>query len=333
MKKKSIFILLAIFVVFVVVAIIIEGPVGNRGKKKAAKESILFPGFNPDQIYSVEIITKDRNVKLSKDNDLWVVATADNYPADPSVIEEMLETAKDLKMKRIVSKSAEKYSQFRLDEEGVEVKMFGVGEDALAHFIVGKPGPDYVFSTYLRKVDRGEVLLVEGSIKSSFDKGSRGWRDREILKFDDSQVQGLTLVSEENGEISMQIQENGDWQIIKPEIASAKKDAVDRIVRGISDLSADDFAEKKELKEYKLDEPLSKVIVDLKDGTSRILLVGDKSDRQYYVKSEGKDTVFMLSESKVDRIFKSLEDLKAEVEEVEEEAEEPEQSKPEEEPS
>ncbi len=333
MKKKSIFILLAIFAVLVVVAIIIEGPVGNRGKKKAAKESILFPGFNPDQISSVEIITKDRNVKLSKDNDSWVVATADNYPADPSAVEEMLGTAKDLKMKRIASKSAEKYSQFRLDEEGVEVKMFGVGEDALAHFIVGKPGPDYVFSTYLRKVDRGEVLLVEGSIKSSFDKGSRGWRDREILKFESDQVQRLTLVSEENGEISMQIQENGDWQIIKPEVASAKKDAVDRIIRGISDLSADDFAEKKELKEYKLDEPPSKIMIDLKDGTSRILLVGDKSDRQYYVKSEGKDTIFMLSESKVDRIFKSLEDLKAEVEEVEEEAEEPEQSKPEEEPS
>ena len=317
MKKKSIFILLAIFVVLVVITIIIEGPLSNRRKKEAAKESILYPEFNADQITSVEIITKDRNVKLNKENDLWVVVTADNYPADPDAIEEMMKTTKDLKMTRIVSKSAEKYSQFRLDAEGTEVKMFGAGEDPLVHFIVGKPGPDYIFSTYLRKADLDEVLLVDGSIRSAFDKGSRGWRDREILKFDSSQVQRLTLVSEENGEIAMQMQENGEWQIVSPEVAPAKKDVVDGIIRDISDLSADDFAEKKELKEYKLDEPKSKVMVDLKDGTSRILLVGDKLNRQYYVKSEGKDTVFMLSESKINRIFKKLEDLKAEVKEPE----------------
>jgi hypothetical protein len=101
---------------------------------------------------------------------------------------------------------------------------------------------------------------------------------------------------------------------------------VDDIVRSVSKLSADDFAEEKEppegeeeavspLKEYKLDQPQSKVIVDLKDGTSRILLIGDKSGYRHYVKREDKDTVFMLSKSKIDRLFKALEELKANVEE------------------
>ena len=166
MKKKSIFILLIIFAALVVVAIIVEGPMSNRDKKKAAKESILFPGFDADQVSSVEIKTPEKSVKLSRENDSWVVATADNYSAAPEAIEEMMEAVKDLKLNRIASKSAEKYSQFRVDEAGVEVKMLGAGEDVLAHFIVGKPGPDYVFSTYIRKADREEVLLVDGSIRT-----------------------------------------------------------------------------------------------------------------------------------------------------------------------
>ena len=74
-------------------------------------------------------------------------------------------------------------------------------------------------------------------------------------------------------------------QIVEPEVASAKKDEVDSIIRDISKLSADDFAEKKEeasteeatdpLKEYKLDKPQSKIMADLNDGTARVLLIGE----------------------------------------------------------
>jgi len=321
MKKKSIFILLVIFAALVAVAIIVEGPMSNRDKKKAAKESILFPGFDADQVSSVEITTPERSVKLSRENDSWVVATADNYSAAPEAIKEMMDVVKDLKLNRIASKSAEKYSQFRVDEAGVEVKMLGAGEeDVLAHFIVGKPGPDYVFSTYIRKADREEVLLVDGSVRTAFDKGSRGWRDRTIIKFDPTQVQRLMLISQDKGEIAIEAQENGGWQIIKPEVFPADKETVDEIVRDIANLSADDFAEKKELQEYKLDEPLSKLMVDLKDGTSRIVLFGDEANRQFYVKSEGKDVVFKLSKTRTESIFKDLEALKAQPKEAEEEA-------------
>ena len=349
MKKKSIVILLAIFIVLVLAVIVIEGPLSKRGKKKAAEESILFPGFAADQVSSVEIRTKDREIKLNKEGESWLVATSDNYPADTEAVRAVLDNVKELKLTLIASKAAEKHSQFEVDESGVEVKMLGAEEDVLAHFFVGKTGPGYM-STYVRKADQDMVLLIDEPLKYTFDKGERGWRDRTVFDFDASQVQRLTLVSEEKGEIAIVAQEDGGWQIIKPEVASAEKEAVDDIVRDISKLSADDFAEKRKepeeeeagetaeaevaspLKEYKLDEPQSKVMVDLKDGTARVLLIGDKSGYQHYVKREGKDTIFMLSKSKIDRLFKDLEDLKAEMEEEKPEGEqEAEEAKPDEE--
>jgi flagellar basal body-associated protein FliL len=319
MKKKSIFILLAVLVVLVVVVIIIEGPLSERSKKEAAKESILFPGFETDQVSSVDIKTQDKEVKLKKEDNTWVVATAGNYPADPKSIEDMLGKVRDLKSTLTASKSADKHSQFEVDESGVEVTMLGTGEKALAHFFVGKMGPDYI-STYVRKADQDEVLLVGEYLRGVFDKGARGWRDRTVFDFDASQVQTLTLVSEEKGEMAIAAQEGGGWQITKPEVAPAEKEAVDDIVSEISKLEADDFAEQKEettdpLKEYKLDKPQSKVVVDLTDGTARVLLIGDESGYRRYAKREDKDIVFLVSKSKIDRIFKDIEELKAEVEE------------------
>ena len=330
MKKKNIFVLLAILVVLVLAVIIIEGPMSNRGKKKAVKESILFPGFESNRVTSVEIKTKDNKVKLNKENDTWIVATAENYPADLEAVEDMFSKVKDLKSSLVASRSAEKHSQFEVDESGVGVAMLGSDESVLAHFFVGKMGPDYL-STYVRKADQDEVLLVSEYLKSVFDKGARGWRDRTIFDFDSSQVQRLTLVSEEKGEIAIEAREDGSWQMIKPEVAPAVTEAVDDILRDLSKLDADDFAEKEEvtsgseekqaadpLQEYKLDEPQSKIMVDLKDGSARVLLIGDESGYRHYVKREEKDTIFLVSKSKIDSIFKDPEELKAEIEPEEE---------------
>jgi flagellar basal body-associated protein FliL len=325
MKKKTIFILLAVFVGLLLIALLIEGPLSNRGKRQDSKELTLFPDFEANKVYSVEIKTKDKEVKLNRENDTWVVSTADNYPADQKAVEDMLNKVKDLKSSLIASKSSEKHSQFEVDESGAEVKMVGTsGDNLLAHFFVGKIGPDYM-STYFRKADDNKVLLINEYLKSIFDKGARGWRDRTIFDFDPFQVQRLTLMPQDKDEIAIESQEDGSWQIIKPEVAPAEKEAVDDIINDLSKLSADDFAEKKEpsegeaefdpMKEYKLDEPESKITVDLKDGTARILLIGGESGYRRYVKREGKDAIFLLSKSKIDRLFKGIDELKAKPEE------------------
>ena len=335
LEKKNIFILLGVLAAVVLIAVIIEG-MGKRDKKKAEKASILFPGFAADRVSSIDIKTKDRKVKLNKEGDTWLVATADNYPADAEAVQAALDKVKEMKSTFVASKSADRHSLLEVDEEsGVGVAMLGSENgEVLAHFFAGKMGNDFM-STYVRKVDQNEVLLVEGYLRNIFDKGIRGWRDRTIFNFDTEQAQKLTLTSKGKGNIVINTREDGGWQIIEPEIAPAEKDVVDGIISQISKLSADDFAEKEEpaeqtdteieteqppnpLAEYKLDDPQSKVMVDLNDDTVRILLVGDLSGQKYYVKREGKDTVFLLPKGKIDSIFKTLEDLKAEPEEPEE---------------
>ena len=302
MKKKNIFILLFVLGVFVLAAFIMEGPIGKRKERKAAKESILFPGFETDRVASVEISAKDREVRLDREGDSWVVATSDNYPADAEAVETMLDRVGDFRAAFTASRSAEKHSLFEVDESGIEVKMLGTAEDVLAHLFIGKLGPG--MSSYIRKADQDTVHKVDGYVGPIFDKADRGWRDRTIFDFDASQVQRLTLISQDKGEVAIEALEGGGWQIVSPEVVPAEDAAVGEIVRDIAGLSADDFADEEDPEEYKLEDPQSKAMVDLKDGTARILLVGGESGYRRYVKREGKETVFLLSKSKIDRIFK-----------------------------
>ena len=335
MKKKNILILLGALIAIILIAVIIEG-MGKRGEKKMEEASILFPGFQADRVSSIDIKTKDKKFKLNREGDTWLVATADNYPADEKAVQAVLDQASEMKSTFVASKSVDRHSLLEVDEvSGVGVALLGPENgEVLAHFFVGKMGNDFM-STYVRKADQNDVLLVDGYLRSIFDKGVRGWRDRTIFNFDTEQVQKLTLISKGRGKIAIDAKEDGEWQIIEPEIAPAKKDVVDGIISQISKLSADDFTKKEEpaeqtdteteteppanpLGKYKLDDPQSKAIVDLSDGSAKFLRVGDLSGQQHYVKREGKDTVFLLSKSKIDSIFKTLEDLKAEPKEPEE---------------
>ncbi len=105
MKKKNIFILLGVLAVLVLAAILIEG-MGKRDEKKVEKESILFPGFAADQVSSIEIKTEDKEVRLNKEGENWLVATADDYPADQEAVEKILDTMTDLKSTLTASRSA-----------------------------------------------------------------------------------------------------------------------------------------------------------------------------------------------------------------------------------
>ncbi|MBD3184056.1 DUF4340 domain-containing protein [Candidatus Poribacteria bacterium] len=321
MKNKKILILLSIFIVLLVITIILERPFGD---KESDEETLIFPDFDADQVVSVEIKTKDKEVKLNKEGDTWIVATADNYAADAKAVSDMLAKVKELEISLVASKSADKHAQFEVDEEnGTQIKLFGPEDKLLAHLFVGKMGSDFM-STYVRKANQDRVLLVDGYLKSSFDKGTRGWRNRTIFDFDESQAQRLTLVPEDKDEIAIEAQEDGSWQILKPEVAPGNKEEIDRIVRDIAKLSADDFPKKEEeteetpidlLEKYNLNPPKSKIMVDLKDGTARVLLIGDESNAKNYVKREEKDTVFMVYKSKINKIFLDIESLKAKVEE------------------
>ena len=312
MKTKQLLILGAIFVVLVIVVLLFENPFGQSEYEKKVETAMpLFPNFNEEQVVKIEITATGETTTLSKQDDNWVVASMDNYPADGEGVAELLSKVTEFKNTQRVSNNPEKQLEFEVDSTGVEAKLMDASDKVLAHLFVGKTTPGFL-SSYVRPADSNDVYVAQGYLQSVFNKGTRTWKDRTIFNFNKGIVTQLNIISPEEM-VELRLDADGAWQMLKPIAAAAKTTEVDALLTTFSGLDTDDFAEAKdELAEYGLDTPQSTISAVLNDGTTATLHVGKEEEGKLYVKRDDKDTVFRLFKSNVDRLIKKSDTLKAE---------------------
>ncbi len=313
MKIKQLLVLIGVLVVLGLLVLIFENPFGKSEEQKKVEEAgLLFPYFNKENVAKIEIISAFglTTTILVKQADLWLVETMDNYPADQTAVKELLDKVAEMKTVQRASSNPEKQAVFEVDSSGVEAKLIDTSGNVHAHLFAGKTTPG-IFYSYVRAADSNDVYIVNGHLKSTFDKGYRSWRDRTIFSFLKEDVTHLTIRSEEE-EIELQIDAAGVWQMLKPIVSAADGTEVEAITELMSSLETDDFAEAKELSEYGLDVPKMSITATLKDGSARTLLIGVEESGAYYVKRGDKVQIFELNKGRVDKLIKKSADLKSE---------------------
>ena len=312
MKTKQLLILGCIFVVLVIVVLVFENPFGqSEYEKKVETATPLFPDFNKEQAAKIEIIATGETTTLSKQEEAWVVASMDNYPADSEGVAELLTKVGELKNTQRVSDNPEKQAEFEVDSTGVEAKLIDINDKVLVHLFVGKITPGFL-SSYVRAADSNDVYVAQGNLQSVFNKGTRTWKDRTIFDFNNGIVTELNISSPEET-VELRLDAEGTWQMLKPEAAIANTTKVDNLLTTLSGLDTDDFAEvQDDLAEYGLDTPQSVISAALNDGTTATLYIGNEAEGKLYVKRDDSNTVFRLFKSNVDRLIKKSDTLKAE---------------------
>ena len=313
MKTKQLLVLVGVLVVLGLLVLILENPFGkSEDQKKVEEAGLLFPYFNKENVAKIEIIAAFglTTTVLVKQDDQWLVESMDNYPADQTAVGELLDKVAEMKTVQRASSNPEKQAVFQVDSSGAEAKLTDASGNVLAHLFAGKTTPG-IFYSYVRAADSNDVYIVDGHLKSTFDKGYRSWRDRTIFSFLKEDVTHLIIRSEEE-EVELQIDAAGAWQMLKPIVSAADGTEVEAITELMSSLETDDFVEPKELSEYGLDAPKMLITAALKDGSARTLLIGNEESGAYYVKHEDKAQIFELNKGNVDKLIKKSADLKSE---------------------
>ena len=313
MKAKTTVILFGIFIILLLFVYLFEGPLSERAQKKGKGVIALFPDFEKDSATKIEVKNSTKKLSLERKEEGWLISDTDGFIADPNLVDNTLNTVKKFTRENIASNNPEKQEPFEVNQEkGVEVKVSDADQKMLAHFYIGKTGPSF-FSTYLRKEGSNEVILVQGAVKPTFDKTIKNWRDKTILNFLPGTITHLTLKTLID-EIELQKDEEGKWQIAKPEKAKAKEEEVDAIETTLASLKAVDFAEDYDLKKYQLDKPQISITAILEDKEEKRILIGKKDEEksQYYVKNQAKKTIFLVEKYQIDKMNKTLQDLKKE---------------------
>ena len=308
MKTKKLLILVAILIGLVVIVALVEKPFAkSEYTRKLAEAKPLFANFTKESAAKIEITASGQTTTLGKENGHWYVVSMDNYPADAEGVQGLLEKVAMFKTSELVSNNPEKQAEFEVDSSGVEAELLDAGGNTLAHLFLGKTTPGYL-SSYLRAANSNNVYVGKGNLKSTFDKGSRSWKDRTIFSFNKGDVTPLSISSEE--EIELKIDAEGKWEMLAPFTSPVKQTELDTLLQNYSALDADEFAGEEDLSKYGFDPHRASVSATLNDGSTRILLVGKEEDGKHYAKRKDNDSIFMLYAFKVDQLLKSAEDLK-----------------------
>ena len=307
MNFKKTIIFAAVLCFLLIVYYLIESP---KKDAKKPEHPLFLSGFDKAQAAAVFLKSKAKGeISLRKKADGWVVAVnKKTYAADPAVIDNLLATTAKIRIESIVSRSPGKFQAFEVDaENGVDVRIDDAAQKSLAHFVVGKSGPD-LFSTYLRLADAQQVVLASGMLKMAFDRELKDWRNKTIFSLNQQEITGYQAA----GDMQYQLQKgaNSAWEVTAPEKFAPKKEIVEDCLKTIAALNAADFAEGR-LQDFQLDKPMREITVTMKSGPARKLLIGkDKNAFQRFVKTADADTVYVLESYNLEKLSPPLAVLK-----------------------
>ncbi|HID95370.1 MAG TPA: DUF4340 domain-containing protein [Candidatus Latescibacteria bacterium] len=147
--------------------------------------------------------------------------------------------------------------------------------------------------------------------------GAKRERAKELAKkvfpFEEDEVKGLSLRYSGRTVVCSKEQE-GEWKITSPVETDGDKTAIERIVTDLRNLKFDRVVvdSAAQLSEFGLSDPEVEVSLELEEGATDTLLLGDKSPTGSYVfaKRSSQPEVFTLSAWTLDSMRKTLYDLR-----------------------
>ena len=295
--------------ILILLVIVFANPFKDSIRKSKTPEGALWEGVVADRADQIQLETGGAvPVMLSREGGGWVVESQGSFPADTTAVSSMLRAVRNAVSTGIVSTNPENRSKFQVDSLGVRVTLSGGGSKLLA-FTLGKVGTDFTTS-YVRPEESNQVHVVRGINRNLFSR-PQGFRDRTLFRFDPAAVQSVNLFTPD-----------GSWEVLRGDTAwalsrpggspvAAKDTEIDAVLRSLSNLSADGFAEAAVLEtQTGLESPAYIVTVRFSGGDESAILVGKKNEKnQFYTARLDRGVVYLLGEWRINSVARKYEDL------------------------
>ena len=271
---------------------------------KAAQEASL-PKLESDEGADKITVTNGEKGEfvLEKKGEEWEVVKPLSAKANGQNVKLALANLGELKIREQISSNpdAELLKGYELDAaKGLRV-------------VVEKGGKVVVDAVFGKSGGRGQLMTIAGTqgvfaatgfSNFLFARDTKGWRDVEITKFEDTKAIGLHYAL---GDRKLDFTLEGTaWSGTENGKALARFDAerVKDALRSLQTLNADDFADGKADADVGLDKPVGSFQVDLKEAASiKLTIGGETPSKGRWVKRQGAGVATALPSYAVDWIM------------------------------
>lgn len=311
MITKKNYKLITVFAVLLIAAYFIKiAPWANHKLEVEA----IFSELDASEIDRIEITKNEKNIILEKKNDLWVVATSDDFKAEQERAGNIITQIISAEQLALVSENPENQPKYQIGDKDTRVKFF-TNDNLKVDFFVGKLGNSYN-TNYLRMADSNSVYLVNVGLNALF--ADLDFRDKQILKIAKEGIDKLEFIYPKS-EILLEKDEN-IWKVKTEKEFNANQNAIDEILNLVSNFKALEISIDNNLKNSGLDNPKLKLNI-FQGENKNALLIGDEikdsnSENNAiigrYAKLENSEIIYIIYKYASEQLMKELKDFQAE---------------------
>ena len=231
--------------------------------------------------------------------DAWSLEKPSKAKANASNVKSLLENLPKLSLSEAIAENKDEYERWGVSDEKALHATFYKGQENVFDVYFGENGSRGQM-TRLAKHDG--VFAIKGFSKWLYERDSKGWRDKSMLKFDDKEVVKVQVQNDKGVFVFDKAGEgwtgkHGKTAALAKPIDKFQPSKVDDLLRAYKALSAIDFGDGKAPKDLGLDPPEATVTIELKGGTGvHVLKVGKTSEgTNRWALTNGSDQIYSIS--------------------------------------
>lgn len=275
----------AILVIQLILTAIIFWP-----RPPAVTGGALIEDFQADQVASLTITDGEgTQSNLAKQGDVWVVPTADQFPADGSKITPILDQLSSLQTDRLIASNETSYPQLKVADSDFERRLEVTLQDGTSYAIyVGTSAGAQ--ATHIRRGDQAEVYLTGDLTTFDVNAAISTWIDPIYVTLPQTATIALNLTNP-NGSFDF-TQEGGTWNMAGLNAEEPfKATTLTTMLNQITSLRMKAPLGKEAKADYGMDAPQAIVTLLTNEGEKTLTIgaqqgedyVAKWSDSEYYV--------------------------------------------------
>jgi hypothetical protein len=238
-------------------------------------------------------------VLVKKGEEDWALDKPAPAKGNASNVKSMLDALKRIEAKELIDASKDSYAKYKVTDEKALHAVFYKGKDVALDAYFGEDGSRGQMTRFAGK---DGVFAVKGYSSYLFNRDAKSWRDKTIFKFEEKDVQKVTLENE-NGTFTFE-KAGEDWKAkqAKPKSETFKdiekfdKSKLESVIRAYKALSAADFGDGKKPEDTGLAAPKATLTFEMAGGAGKyVVSFGGTDGSNRWMKKNGSDEIWSIS--------------------------------------
>jgi hypothetical protein len=264
--------------------------------------------FNTGSIQKIQVLRETNSLELKKIGQAWEILGDIHTQGDKDTIMNFLQSIQFSRVKEFINENPDSLDPYGLSAPKLKLIL----ENDKTHVLsLGnlKEGKGY----FARVSDSKNIVLVDPRLFEILSQKNVEFLDKTLLEFEEKDILDLVLQSE-NETIRITQGDNNSWNIISPIKTAADLSTINSLLFDLKETKINEFINNSKDTDETFGLNIPRRSFSVKEKTSRTwtLQLGNQSNdgQQVFAKRAGEPNVFSISKNIVDKLFRSLHELR-----------------------